>query len=148
MPPSTHPLFALLRLQALLDSSATPDGLTVVNPNRAIQAAALAWKGMLEVYPSGHPSIGIVLAELGKLLNLDTNEPPASPLGDRQGLVLPNSLLGRRQLALQTMQQSQLELRVGFGGDGGLVAAEMEGLSGGLTRELTMSGASRQISTK
>lgn len=119
----------------------------MVNPNRAIQATALAWKGMLDVYPSGHPTIGIVLAELGKLLNLDTDDSPTAPLGDERGLALPTSLLDRRQMALQILQQSAQELRIGFGGNGGLVATEMDGLSGGLTRELEMTRTNRQIST-
>lgn len=145
MPPSSYPLSSLLRLQALLDCSPTPDGTSVVNPGRAIQATALAWKGMTEVYPAGHPSIGIALAELGKLLNLESDSKSfEQPLGQGRGLVIPSSMIARRNLAQQTMIRAVEELQIGFGPTGGLVANELRGLVQGLGHELTMYAQAQQ----
>jgi SET and MYND domain-containing protein len=100
---------------------------------------------MSALLPHGHPVRGIVLAELGKLLNLESSgESPETTGADAAALsFLPKDVKGRMALARETMIKALEELRVGFGKDDGMVAKEMEMLVEGLTREMVAMGVAR-----
>jgi len=98
---------------------------------------------MQEVYPKGHPSVGIVLAELGKLLNAESGNTDDSGSGKslqkKEDIViqLPVDVTGRMGVARETLVKALAELRIGFGRSGGLVGKELEYLVEGISREMT-----------
>jgi hypothetical protein len=137
MPLSSHPLLALLRLEATMLSTPIESTDTIPHLFEAIEASSLSFRGMQALLPHGHPIRGIILAELGKLLNLE-----AAGDSKAQQVVsfLPRDVKGRMGLARETMIKALEELRIGFGTDGGLVGKEMEMLVEGLTREMRAFG--------
>ena len=151
--PSSYPFQPLLRLRSLLASQPTPAlpgqamSETVKDLFDAIEAQALVWKGMKVIYPNGHPSLGIALAELGKLLNLDATEDsgrkqggmdPSTEVGKQ--LPLPTQATDRLGLARETLGMALEQLKIGFGMTGGLVGREVEGIVEGLTKEMKFKG--------
>ncbi len=110
----------------------------------AIQALALHWKGSQAVYPVNHPSLGIMLAELGKLLNAEAEsgdegaDKKATPSTSNLAIKLPVDVGGRMGLARETMVNALKVLRIGFGKSGGLVGKEIEMLVEGISREMAM----------
>lgn len=139
LPTSSHPLLALLRLASLLLSRpnpTTPSALAYSNRQQAIQFQSQAHIGSLEAYPEGHPTRGVILAELGKLINAETW---TSESGAQ--VMVPSEGLPRMRLTRETMAKALVELRIGFGPKGGLVGVEMEGLVEGLVREMAAFGA-------
>jgi hypothetical protein len=139
LPVSSHPLLALLRLASLLLSRpdpGTPTALAHSNRQQAIQFLSQAHMGSLEAYPAGHPTRGVILAELGKLINAETW---TSESGAQ--VMVPSEGVPRMRLARETMTKALDELRVGFGPKGGLVGVEMEGLIEGLVREMAAFGS-------
>jgi len=133
----------------LLSSQPTPTlpdqpvAETVVNLFDAVEAQALAWKGMKAVYPEGHPSLGIALTELGKLLNLDAAESTSGEAvssGVNRSAVIPAQAADRLGLARETLMMALRELRIGFGKTGGLVGKEVEGILEGLVKEMQFKG--------
>ena len=151
--PSSYPFQPLLRLRSLLASQPTPAlpgqamSETVKDLFDAIEAQALVWKGMKVVYPNGHPSLGIALAELGKLLNLDATEDSVRKSGGKdpstevgKQLPLPTQATDRLGLARETLGMALEQLKIGFGMTGGLVGREVEGVVEGLTKEMKFKG--------
>ena len=120
----------------------------------AVESQALAWKGMQLVYPDGHPSLGLALAVLGKLLNLDAQQEPktssecgpnpssasSSSLAVGQSFALPVQATDRLGLARETLVMALQQLRIGFGHTGGLAGREIEGILDGVTREMKFKG--------
>lgn len=92
--------------------------------------------GSLKAYPAGHPTRGVILAELGKLINAETW---TSESGAQ--VMVPSEGVPRMRLARETMTKALDELRVGFGPKGGLVGVEMAGLIEGLVREMAAFGS-------
>ncbi|KAH8079697.1 hypothetical protein HD553DRAFT_326416 [Filobasidium floriforme] len=154
--PSSYPFLPLLRLRSLLASRPTPTmpgqpmAETVKDLFDAIESQAMVWKGMKAVYPTGHPSLGLALTELGKLLNLDaeaeagadqTAPKPTSTSSEvgaqRQ---LPVHASDRLGLARETLIMALEQLKIGFGTTGGLVGSEVEGVLEGLQKEMQFKG--------
>ncbi len=79
---------------------------------------------------------GIVLAELGKLLNLERDDDASPSAPDSAAAFLPRGVSGRLHLARETLVKALSELRAGFGMDGGMVGREVMVLVDGLTREM------------
>jgi hypothetical protein len=151
--PSSYPFQPLLRLRSLLASQPKPAlpgqpiSETVKDLFDAIEAQALVWKGMKVVYPNGHPSLGIVLAELGKLLNLDAEEDSArkqdgatSSTEIGKQIPLPAQATDRLGLARETLGMALEQLSIGLGCTGGLVGKEVKGIMEGLTKEMKFKG--------
>jgi len=98
---------------------------------------------MKAVYPEGHPSLGIALTELGKLLNLDAAESTSGEAvssGVNRSAVIPAQAADRLGLARETLMMALRELRIGFGKTGGLVGKEVEGILEGLVKEMQFKG--------
>ncbi|KAG8993352.1 hypothetical protein FRB94_010836 [Tulasnella sp. JGI-2019a] len=97
--------------------------------------AARSLSAILVVFPAGHPVRGIALAELGKLLCVDVDE-NAKGLKDLTGGGDDITAQGvkdsfpageeRLKLSRDTFLRARAELRLGFGGDGGEVARQVE----------------------
>lgn len=142
LPITSHPLPALLRLEATSLSSPTPSSEAIPDLFAAIRASSLSFKALELLLPYGHPVRGIALAELGKLLNLerdDTQDASSAPTApDSAAPFLPRELAGRLHLARETLVKALSELRVGFGaeGGGGMVGRELVVLVEGVTREM------------
>jgi len=143
----------MLRLRSLLASQPIPAlpgqamAETVKDLFDAIESQAMVWKGMKEVYPHGHPSLGIALTELGKVLNLDASDEAdaqgpstnsSSEVGKQRAL--PVHATDRLGLARETLAMALEQLRIGFGRTGGLVGREVEGIMEGLTKEMKFKG--------
>lgn len=153
-PASSYPLLSLLRLHALQltqpSTTAIVQTSTVVEqglgPNLfpAIRIQSILVHALGIVLPSNHPSLGIALAELGKLLNVHVDDSPLLP-GESQvdlgnGFLIPRATSQRLPLALSTLRRAWDTLQVGFGREkdveGGVVAWEVKVLIEGLEREL------------
>jgi hypothetical protein len=154
--PSSYPFLPLLRLRSLLASRPTPTmpgqpmAETVKDLFDAIESQAMVWKGMKIVYPTGHPSLGLALTELGKLLNLDAEAetgvgltaPKTTPTSSEVGRQrqLPVHASDRLGLARETLIMALEQLKIGFGTTGGLVGREVEGVLEGLQKEMQFKG--------
>ncbi|KAG8931655.1 hypothetical protein FRC02_002421 [Tulasnella sp. 418] len=160
LPPTSHPLLALLRLHqsllitrlSLAISNLPPPSQTQSYrlPQKEVDevcwAACRALSGIMGgVFPEGHPIRGIALAEIGKLLTVDIEPDEDSPQ-ITAGQTFLKSLLylspsyssttnsasafpsgvARLQLALEVLLRARVELKRGFGGEGGEVARQVE----------------------
>lgn len=148
-PATSYPLLPLLRIHALQLTQPVPSSALVRTPDAeqtiprifdAIKVHTLLVRALGDILPPFHPSFGIALAELGKLLNVHVSE---DPLLDREvdlgtGVVIPRATRRRLGLALSTLRRAREVLRVGFGAQGGLVGAEMGWLVDGLEKEVQM----------
>lgn len=94
------------------------------------------------LYPAGHPARGVALAEFGKLLlvPIPDDKPSRTLLPDElfpHGRpAISDAPVGRLVMAREVLVKALDELRVGFGGDGGLVGFELRGLVEGVGREV------------
>ncbi|WVQ83738.1 hypothetical protein IAT38_005882 [Cryptococcus sp. DSM 104549] len=136
-PPSSHPTLPLLRLHALLLTPPTSyDEL-----NLATARLALSFSGSELSLPPHHPTLAVILAEWGKLLSIDKIRVPLPgadlPEGEdrEQG---KQELVKRLEVAVVVLRKAVLAARVGFGGDGGAVGVEMDGLVMGCEGELAI----------
>ncbi|TFK68531.1 SET domain-containing protein [Pluteus cervinus] len=137
--PSAHPLLALSRLHQTLLLSSLPDSLTQDALDDVICAATRSSAGLNDVLLYGHPSRGICLAELGKLLAADEPQPKEQPKSQAEAaLVYPPSGPKRLKLALDTLIRARSELMVGFGAvnEGGEVGKEVRESIVALEKEL------------
>ena len=145
-PPSSYPLLPLLRIHALRLTK--PEDSTAVIPQsnaettlphifEAIGIHTLLVKALSDILPADHPSLGIALAELGKLLNVHVEASGAEDV-EIYGARIPRATTKRLGLALSTVKRATEALRVGFGEKGGLVSVEMGWLLQGLEREIQM----------
>jgi hypothetical protein len=159
MPATSYPLLPLLRLHAL--QLTQPSASTAVShpsiiaveqglgPNLfpAIRIHSVLVHALGAVLPANHPSLGIALAELGKLLNVHVDENGSSTPAESQvdlgnGFLIPRATSQRLPLALSTLRRAWETLQVGFGREkgveGGVVAWEVKVLMEGLERELQL----------
>ncbi|ORY22390.1 hypothetical protein BCR39DRAFT_551744 [Naematelia encephala] len=123
---SSHPVLALLRLQALVLTPPT----SFRSHTLAITSLAQAYSGAQMVYPPGHPTLGMILAEWGKLLAMES--PP------EWGETNKVEMMRRLEPAVLVLRRAGMMLEMGFGAGGGLVGKEVEGLRRGCEGELQL----------
>jgi len=95
--------------------------------------------GLSAVFPPGHPTRALALAELGKLLAVDEPAPrPAAPGSS----TFPPSGPARLRLACETLIRARDELLISFGerNDGGEVGREIREMVVRVERELAAWG--------
>ena len=96
----------------------------------AISILAFACSGAEAVYPSGHPTLAIILSEWGKLLAMEVPHDWGAQTRDE---------LGRRlESAVMVLRKAVKGCEVSFGPGGGIVGKEVEGLRRGCEGELGM----------
>ena len=119
-PPSAHPAFALLRLQALL---LTPPASSA-DLQTCISSLALAYAGAEMIHPSNHPTLAVILAEWGKTLSIELEG------------VGKKDTLRRLMEAVVVLRKAFTTCEGGFGKGGGIVGKEVEGLIRGCEGEI------------
>jgi SET and MYND domain-containing protein len=123
-PPSSYPLFALLRLRALLlTPPQTSQGL-----QECIASYALAYAGAETTHPPGHPTLAVILAEWGKTLSMEL---PTGADG-----VSKQDVMRRLMEAVVVLRKAYTACERGFGPGGGIVGKEVEGLIRGCEGEI------------
>ena len=129
--PSSHPLLAITRLRQSLLLAAFPPNLTQDALDGLIRASSASVTGLTAVFPPGHPTRALALAELGKLLAVD--EPAPRPASE-----FPPSGPARLRLACETLIRARDELLISFGerNDGGEVGREIREMVVRVEREL------------
>ncbi|KAI9568086.1 hypothetical protein HD554DRAFT_2102896 [Boletus coccyginus] len=134
LPPSSHPLLALLKFHQSLLLSLFSHQNSQDLLDESIRTAAKHVSGLSAVLDQGHPVRGIALAELGKLLAVD--EP--SPASLAQTTSFPPSGPTRLKIAYETLVRARNELLVGFGreNEGGEVGQEIRESIVALEKEL------------
>jgi hypothetical protein len=138
--PSSHPLLALTRLRQSLLLATFPPNLTQDALDGLIRASSASVTGLTAVFPPGHPTRALAVAELGKLLAVD--EPAPRPAGAGAGAALasafPPSGPARLRLACETLIRARDELLISFGerNDGGEVGREIREMVVRVEREL------------
>jgi hypothetical protein len=146
-PPTSYPLLPLLRIHAL--HLTQPESSTALVPTvngeqtlprivDALKIHTLLVRALGEVLPPFHPSYGIALAELGKLLNVHVDDDGSGPVDLGFGVQIPRATTKRLALSLTTLRKAREVLRIGFGKHGGLVGVEMGWLVEGLEKEVEM----------
>lgn len=147
--PTAYPLFPLVRLfltLVLSNLANHPERLADAVNLAVLVVGAVGAEGM---YPPGHPVRGISLAELGKLLLVPTVPEDDPSTTTARSIVpdelfastggrpsVPSSPVGRLTMARDVLLRALVELRVGFGGEGGLVGREVGALVEGVEREV------------
>jgi hypothetical protein len=131
--PSSHPLLALARLRQSLLLATFPPNLTQDALDGLIRASSASVTGLTAVFPPGHPTRALALAELGKLLAVD--EPAPRPTGAD---AFPPSGPARLRLACEMLIRARDELLISFGerNDGGEVGREIREMVVRVEREL------------
>ena len=87
----------------------------------------MAYSGAEMVYPTGHPTLAIILGEWGKLLTMEIQPEWGTPSrGD---------MVERLEQAIVVLRRAVQACERGFG-RGGLVGREMEGLLNGCQGEV------------
>jgi len=137
--PSSHPLLALTRLHQSLLLAVFPSNLTQDALDGLIRASSASVTGLSAVFPHGHPTRALALAELGKLLAVDEPAPRPAAAG---ASVFPPSGPGRLRLAYETLIRARDELLISFGerNDGGEVGREIREMVVRVERELAAWG--------
>jgi hypothetical protein len=133
--PSSHPLLALTRLRQSLLLATFPPNLTQDALDGLIHASSASVTGLTAVFPPGHPTRALALAELGKLFAVD--EPAPRPAGAGAS-AFPPSGPARLRLACETLIRARDELLISFGerNDGGEVGREIREMVVRVEREL------------
>ncbi|WWD19917.1 hypothetical protein CI109_104389 [Kwoniella shandongensis] len=134
LPPSSHPLLALLRLHALLLNPPR----TIPKLDLAISQLGLAFTGAQLAYPPNHPTIALIQAEYSKTLSYDQLHSQAAEQAADEDTQrkLQNEARRRLEASLGVMRDALKRLRLGMGGEGGVTGMELEGLIRGLQVEL------------
>ena len=134
--PSSHPLLALTRLRQSLLLATFPPNLTQDALDGLIRATSASVTGLTAVFPPGHPTRALPLAELGKLLAVD--EPAPRPAGAAGASAFPPSGPARLRLACETLIRARDELLISFGerNEGGEVGREIREMVVRVEREL------------
>lgn len=134
LPPSSHPLLALLKLHQSLLLSSFSDQISQDLLDESIRAAGKHVAGLSAVLDQGHPVRGVALAELGKLLAVDEASPSTPP----QTTSFPPSGPTRLKISYETFLRARNELLVGFGreNEGGEVGREVRESIVALEKEL------------
>ncbi|WOO84849.1 Histone-lysine N-methyltransferase ASHR1 [Vanrija pseudolonga] len=123
VPSSTYPLLPLLRLQVL--TLTPPTELSVWE--FAIGQLRTAISGAREAHPANHPTIAVMMAELAKLLSMDTDQlgqtgiTPVRQAGQQQVI----ERVGRLLDAVRALREAVAACKAAFGRGGGDVGAEM-----------------------
>lgn len=133
-PPSSHPTFALLRLHSLL---LIPPS-TFSELNLAISHLSSAYSASCISLPQNHPIQAVILAEWSKLLALDRVHNP-----EDEGQKGEDELVKRLEMAIVVGRRAVMSAQKGWGGDGGVVGVEMEGLVRSCEGELGLVRARR-----
>jgi hypothetical protein len=138
--PSSHPLLALTRLRQSLLLATFPPNLTQDALDGLIHASSASVTGLTAVFPPGHPTRALALAELGKLLAVDEPAPRPTGAGATGALAsaFPPSGPARLRLACETLIRARDELLISFGerNDGGEVGREIREMVVRVEREL------------
>lgn len=137
--PSSHPLLALARLRQSLLLAMFPPNLTQDALDGLIQASSASVTGLTAVFPPGHPTRALALAELGKLLAVDEPAPRrAMGAGAALASAFPPSGPARLRLACETLIRARDELLISFGerNGGGEVGREIREMVVRVEREL------------
>ena len=136
--PSSHPLLALTRLHQSLLLATFPPNLTQDALDGLIRASSASVTGLTAVFPPGHPTRALALAELGKLLAVDEPAPRAAGTGAAGAPVFPPSGPARLRLACETLIRARDELLISFGkrNGGGEVGREIREMVVRVEREL------------
>lgn len=137
--PSSHPLLALTRLRQSLLLATFPPNLTQDALDGLIRASSASVTGLTAVFPPGHPTRALALAELGKLLAVDEPAPRApAGAGAVGSSAFPPSGPARLRLACETLIRARDELLISFGerNDGGEVGREIREMVVRVEREL------------
>ena len=131
--PSSHPLLALTRLRQSLLLATFPPNLTQDALDELIRASSASVTGLTAVFPPGHPTRALALAELGKLLAVDEPAPRATGAS-----TFPPSGPARLRVACETLIRARDELLISFGerNDGGEVGREIREMVVRVEREL------------
>ncbi|KAG8216403.1 SET domain-containing protein [Butyriboletus roseoflavus] len=134
LPPSSHPLLALLKLHQSLLLAPLSDRISQEGLDESIRIAAKHIAGLAAVLDEGHPVRGVALAELGKLLAVDEPSPSSLP----QTTSFPPSGPTRLKIAYETLLKARNELLMGFGREngGGQVGLEVRECIVALEKEL------------
>lgn len=134
--PSSHPLLALTRLRQSLLLATFPPNLTQDALDELVRASSASVTGLTAVFPPGHPTRALALAELGKLLAVD--EPAPRPAGATGQPAFPPSGPARLRLACETLIRARDELLISFGerNEGGEVGREIREMVVRVEREL------------
>ena len=137
--PSSHPLLALTRLRQSLLLAAFPSNLTQDALDGLIRASSASVTGLTAVFPPGHPTRALALAELGKLLAVDEPAPRPAATG---ASAFPPSGPARLRLACETLIRARDELLISFGerSGGGEVGREIREMVVRVERELAAWG--------
>ncbi|KAL5514375.1 hypothetical protein ACEPAG_2463 [Sanghuangporus baumii] len=152
LPPSAHPLLALIRLgQNMLITQLTQE-TTQATLETSIQYAMAYVKGLLSILPPGHPVRAVAISELGKLLAVDEPAPPTSDVpmlpatNDKESLEQAKPVHelkiprgpARLKRAVKVLQQAYLELCIAFGkvNGGGEVGKSVREMLISLEKEL------------
>jgi hypothetical protein len=138
--PSSHPLLALARLRQSLLLATFPPNLTQDALDGLIHASSASVTGLTAVFPPGHPTRALALAELGKLLAVDEPAPRAAT--GAGGALASSAFLpsgpARLRLACETLIRARDELLISFGerNGGGEVGREIREMVVRVEREL------------
>lgn len=126
VPPSSHPLLQLLRLNALLLTPPTPD-----QREHVLSFLTAAAEGATAAHPPNHPSVGVILAERAKIMAMGGDE--GRVMLDARGIAAKRAEV---LATVRALREAAGACERGFGG--GDVADEMSRLAGECERELDM----------
>ncbi|KAL5476772.1 hypothetical protein ACEPAI_2958 [Sanghuangporus weigelae] len=152
LPPSAHPLLALIRLGQNMLITQLARETTQATLETSIQFAMAYVKGLSSILAPGHPVRAVAITELGKLLAVDEPAPPApdvpvvSSTNDNEPLEYAKGVHGlkvprgptRLKRAVEVLQQAYLELCIAFGkvNGGGEVGKSVREMLVSLEKEL------------
>ncbi|KIR27800.1 hypothetical protein I309_03427 [Cryptococcus deuterogattii LA55] len=102
------------------------------------ERGTLAYSGSCLSLPQNHPIQAVILAEWSKLLALDRVHNP-----EEEGQRGEDELMKRLEMAIIVGRRAVMSAQKGWGGDGGVVGVEMEGLVRGCEGELGLLRARR-----
>jgi len=100
-----------------------------------IRLSAQVVTGLVDLLPLGHPTRGVALAELGKLLCVD--EPKASS-EELEKTPFPPQGYNRLALAKDTLIRAHGEVQIGFGPGGGDLGDEIHKILENIEREMAV----------
>jgi hypothetical protein len=149
----SHPVLALARIHLSLLISQLESNPSILD--ETIRAAARVAAGVSAIYPPGHPTRGVAMAELGKLMAVDEYVPPGQkPIEATRSQLDPKANLvwvagdddgvlrgfERLRASHHSLMQARQELLCGFGyiNEGGAVGREVTELAKNLEREVAI----------
>ncbi|KAL1407376.1 N-lysine methyltransferase smyd2 [Vanrija albida] len=136
VPSSTYPLLPLLRLQVLTLTPPTE----LASWEFVCSQLRVAISGAREAHPPNHPTVAVMLAELAKLLAMDTDQlgqsgiTPVRQAGQQEVI----QRVGRLMDAIRALREAVAACNRAFGRGGGDVGAEMAKLLSQCEEEVEM----------